>query len=249
MTSSFGGNMISIHLWILYSFVIFKLFVADVYLSEMNQYSIYFVFLYSVLFLIYLFSFNISLTTNDAVCGSSNTYIAGMATLIPYIFVYGLGMSLILLFKGWLRSFSNTFGLSVIRLCGYSSFIQERINQNDAPTSTNKDTYQTIQMIYNNPDVYINELYINDVSDTEFIQMIEKMDKNVKTEPATIKEYKKYINMKETVGTYIWVAIFSVLTILTSQNTLLAQNCTTTLGDQTDFNTYLMSQLSEQSTT
>lgn len=241
MTSSFGGNMISIHLWILFSFVILKLFVADVYLSEMNQYSIYFMFLYSVLFLIYLFSFNISLTTNDAVCGSSNTYIAGMATLIPYIFVYGLGMSLIFLFKGWLRSFSNTFGLSVIRLCGYSTFIQERINANKDNATSN--TIETMKMIYNNPDVYINEL---DIDDNNFVPMIKEFDSGA--DPVIINEFKKYINMKESVGTYIWVAIFSVLTILTSQNTLLSQNCTTTLEDQTEFNTYLMSQLSGQST-
>jgi hypothetical protein len=240
MTSSFGGNMISIHLWILFSFVILKLFVADIFLSEMHQYSKYFLFLYSVFFLIYLFSFNIKLTSNDIICGSSNTYIAGMATLFPYIFVYGLGMSLIYLFNGWLRSFSNTFGLSIIRLCGYSSFIQERINAN----KTNDTTIQsTMKMIYNNPDVYINELDIND--ETHFEAMIQEFDTNVNDE--TMKEYKKYINMKESVGTYIWVAIFSVLTILTSQNTLLAQNCTTKLEDQTEFNTYLMSQLSSSS--
>tara|TARA_B100001063_G_C16777600_1_gene566976 strand:+ start:7139 stop:7867 length:729 start_codon:yes stop_codon:yes gene_type:complete len=240
MTSSFGGNMISIHLWILFSFVILKLFVADIFLSEMHQYSKYFLFLYSVFFLIYLFSFNIKLTSNDIICGSSNTYIAGMATLFPYIFVYGLGMSLIYLFNGWLRSFSNTFGLSIIRLCGYSSFIQERINAN----KTNDTTIQsTMKMIYNNPDVYINELDIND--ETHFEAMIQEFDTNVNDE--TMKEYKKYINMKESVGTYIWVAIFSVLTILTSQNTLLAQNCTTKLEDQTEFNSYLMSQLSSSS--
>lgn len=240
MTSSFGDNMISIHLWILFSFVILKLFVADIFLSEMHQYSKYFLFLYSVFFLIYLFSFNIKLTSNDIICGSSNTYIAGMATLFPYIFVYGLGMSLIYLFNGWLRSFSNTFGLSVIRLCGYSSFIQERINAN----RTNATTIQsTMKMIYNNPDVYINELDIND--ETHFEAMIQEFDKNTNDE--IMKEYKKYINMKESVGTYIWVAIFSVLTILTSQNTLLAQNCTTKLEDQTEFNTYLMSQLSSSS--
>ena len=198
-------------------------------------------FLYSVLFLIYLFSFNISLTTNDAVCGSSNTYIAGMATLIPYIFVYGLGMSLIFLFKGWLRSFSNTFGLSVIRLCGYSTFIQERINANKDNATSN--TIETMKMIYNNPDVYINEL---DIDDNNFVPMIKEFDSGA--DPVIINEFKKYINMKESVGTYIWVAIFSVLTILTSQNTLLSQNCTTTLEDQTEFNTYLMSQLSGQST-
>ena len=232
--------MISIHLWILFSFVILKLFVADIFLSEMHQYSKYFLFLYSVFFLIYLFSFNIKLTSNDIICGSSNTYIAGMATLFPYIFVYGLGMSLIYLFNGWLRSFSNTFGLSIIRLCGYSSFIQERINAN----KTNDTTIQsTMKMIYNNPDVYINELDIND--ETHFEAMIQEFDTNVNDE--TMKEYKKYINMKESVGTYIWVAIFSVLTILTSQNTLLAQNCTTKLEDQTEFNTYLMSQLSSSS--
>jgi hypothetical protein len=245
MTSSFGGNMISIHLWILFSFVILKLFVADVYLSEMKQYSKYFMFLYSVLFLIYLFAFNLKLTSDDAICGSSSTYVAGIATIFPYIFIYGLGMLLIFTFEGWLRSFSNTFGLSVIRLCGYSSFIKERINKNyKSPTNQNTETDKTIQMIYNNPDVYINELYINDGSDTEFIDMIEKIDEGGANDENIRKEYKKYINMKESVGTYIWVAIFSVLTILTSQNTLLVQNCTTTLDDQTEFNTYLMSQLS-----
>ena len=259
--ASFGKSVIQIHLWLLFIFVILKC-ILDFNVLKMHTYSIYFVFLFSVLFFIYLFAQNMMMTKDSLVCGKENTRLGFYATVFPYVFIYMLGMMIVHLFPGWLRSFSNTFGLTVVRMCGYDITVSEIFKRSNDPTSsdpstaspaTGKTGEQIIDQLYNDPDVFINELDLNQVEfvgpDNDEIQWVtldevkKELNDDIVLDDQKKKDLIGYLNIKDTVATYIWVGMLSTLTILVAQNRLLAENCTSKVENTTEFQEYLATQL------
>jgi hypothetical protein len=257
--ASFGKSVIQIHLWLLFIFVILKC-ILDFNVLKMHTYSIYFVFLFSVLFFIYLFAQNMIMTKDSLVCGKENTRLGFYATVFPYVFIYMLGMMIVHLFPGWLRSFSNTFGLTVVRMCGYDITVSEIFKQRSnepanatASSATGKTGEQIIDQLYNDPDVFINELDLNQVqfvgTNNDEIQWdsLYRLKEELKNDMVLDNQKKKdligYLNIKDTVATYIWVGMLSTLTILVAQNRLLAENCTSKVENTTEFQEYLATQL------
>jgi hypothetical protein len=256
--ASFGKSVIQIHLWFLFIFVILKC-ILDFNVLKMHTYSIYFVFTFSVLFFIYLFTQNMMMTKDSLVCGKENTRLGFYATVFPYVFIYMLGMMIVHLFPGWLRSFSNTFGLTVVRMCGYditvSEIFKQRSNESspsdpsNTSSATGKTGQQIIDQLYNDPDVFINELDLKQVkfgvTDNDEIQWgtLDRLKEDIVLDDQKKKDLIGYLNIKDTVATYIWVGMLSTLTILVAQNRLLAENCTSKVENTTEFQEYLATQL------
>ena len=117
-------SVLQTYWWFLFIFVVFKC-LLDFNKPDTFQYRNYILFLFSTIFFIFLLSYNIAYTTQDFICGTQNTSLAFYATLFPYVFIYVLGMLFISVFPGWLRSFSNTFGLTLIRFCGYQTTVEK----------------------------------------------------------------------------------------------------------------------------
>lgn len=241
-SKSFASNMISLHLWILFSFGIIKCFVFDTQIKDMHKYTTIVVVLFSVYFFIYLWFWNSYLTRNEIICGNYDFNVAAYSTIVPYLFVYGLGMLLVQQFPGWIRSFSNTFGLTFIRMGGYDEFIKDYVNYSKSTHEESQGEVSDIyKRIYENPTIFINELELDD--EAVFMNHLRQVKFDT-SDPKKINNLKKFINMKNSIGTFIWMALFSIITILTSQNTLLSQNCSKKIVEQKSFNDYINTQLS-----
>ena len=247
-SNSFGGNMISVFMWITFGFVSLKCYVGDLMVKNMHRYSTILLIFFSVFFFIYLLTWNVILTKHELICGSTNIYLGVTSTILPYVFIYMLGLLLLHAFPGWLRSFSNTFGLSVIRMSGYSSLMSKL----ETPSNNNNNTYSESQRIYKaiyqNPDTFINELDLNKKDEKGNLitiknQIPEFLKVKMNMTDIDFEELEKYITMKETIGTYIWVLLLSIFTILTSQNTLLNENCVKRVIDDNNFKDYIALQL------
>ena len=157
MDTSFGENMVVIYLAVFGCLGIFKLFL-DVNSLEIRS-NVYWGFV-SVAFFIYLLSWNISLVTHKIACNDPNGYVAIYSTIMPFAFIFILGGSIINLFPGWLRSFSNTFGLTFVQLCGYTLYDQD--NKSDESiivqdvAIAGPEIKTAVEKFYNDPDVLIN---------------------------------------------------------------------------------------------
>ena len=127
MDTSFGENMVVLYLAIFGVLGICKLFI-DVNIADISN-NIYWG-LVSVIFFIYLLLWNFTLVNHEIACNGPNGYVAIYSTIMPFAFIFILGGSIINLFPGWLRSFSNTFGLTFVQLCGYTLYDQE--NQSES---------------------------------------------------------------------------------------------------------------------
>ena len=117
-------SVLQTYWWFLFIFVVFKC-LLDFNKPDTFEYRNYILCLFSTIFFIFLLSYNIAYTKQDFICGTQNTSLAFYATLFPYVFIYVLGMLFISVFPGWLRSFSNTFGLTLIRFCGYQTTVEK----------------------------------------------------------------------------------------------------------------------------
>lgn len=233
--SSFGQWTISIYLWCLFIFIVIKCIVdSNIQYSEITNIS--FFMLFSLFFFAYLIGTNWHLTSNELVCnGKKNDQLGFYATIFPYVFVYVIGMVLVHIFPGWLRSFSNTFGLTIVRMCGYENTVKSIFKQDDT-----KDT--AIKVIYDDPDIFINELILDD---EDLSGTIRDITKNQDIKEEDIKDLKHFMNIKETIGTYIWVGIFSLITILISHNYMLSENCSSNIENEDKFQKYLATQLKD----
>lgn len=207
------------------------------------KYSYIILGIFSALFFVFLFINNVKFTEDEMVCGKKNMKIAFINTFIPYVFIYLLGIIILSIFPGWVRSFANTFGLSVVKMRGLGDTIEKWLGEKNS-NSDNKDFTIMIERIYSDPDVLINELYVDDAQFDESgnitWNVFDMVDRNIKgngqqstsitpEEQAKKQEIKReligFINIKNTIGQYIWALLLSIITILTSRNALLNESC------------------------
>ena len=112
-----------------------------------------------------------------------------------------------------------------------------------------------MKKIYNDPDTLINEFSTNNISynngdiiwsDFDDSVMKQFVPSNIIGDSHKFKEKMiGFINIKDTIGEYIWILILSLLTILVSQNHLLSENCGSASKDNSQFQEYLNKSLSK----
>ena len=245
----FGQNILSLFLSIFGSIGVLKI-MMDMNFEDMYQNTFFFLIFISVIFFVYCLGWNLSLTKNEMVCDSMNTSLAIQATVFPYVFIYVLGLSLLFIFPGWLRSFENTFGLTIVHMCGYS--LEKFINIGDKPTGENAEAkIRLYESFIKNPDVLMNEISIEgNTTDENIMQTFQKLMQHIMgTETSInltqdhINTLKKYVTIKKTVAIMIWVLLLGMLTLLVSQNTLLNNNCQKKVEDRDEFKKYVTNQL------
>ena len=249
-------NTIQGYWWTLFIFVLLKSIFDYNRSQEAYKAQTIILVLFSVVFFVFLLLMNIAYTENEFICGKRNFSLAIYSTIFPYIFIYMLGILMINIFPGWLRGFSNTFGLTVIRMCGFDEkyFLQPQ-NSNGAAADATATATETetagqntvlLQKIYDNPTPLFNELVdypSDDIKDWPNITGLKhlKNDNNIK------KKYKLlgYMLIKDNVAIYLWVALLSSITILVSENNLLSNTCNPDPKDDDQFQKYLATQLRE----
>ncbi len=111
---------------------------------------------------------NLAMTANVNVCGSSNLTFAMYHTAVPWICIFGVTALCLLSFPGWLRVFSNTFGLYAAQAYGLQNVIskiftsaERAVASETATKSGNTPDIQllkSIDSIYSSPTTIINEL-------------------------------------------------------------------------------------------
>ena len=245
MDTSFGENMVVIYLAVFGCLGIFKLFL-DVNSLEIRS-NVYWGFV-SVAFFIYLLSWNFTLVNHEIACNGPNGYVAIYSTIMPFAFIFILGGSIINLFPGWLRSFSNTFGLTFVQLCGYTLYDQENPSESiiikKNSVTRNQDIETAVEKFYNDPDVLINEMQ-TDNNESQINKILEPIGCQLNNTNNGYGLLVKYIKIKETVGYAIWFLLLGLLTILTSQNSILSEECNKNVSDDKTFKKYISSELRE----
>jgi phosphate starvation-inducible membrane PsiE len=189
--------------------------------------------IYFILILVSQFILNIYLAKQ--LCNSpSNVGTAAVATIIPWILIFGLLNLLLTMFPGWLAAFSNTIGYAVASVIGVSSLFTEKLL--NVGTPPNKDALKVIQNILSDPSTIINTL--NDENIVNFwnksveVQLFKNglqpvQNANASNSPL-FSELKKYIMLKNLVSYFIWYLLTGILITSISYNYMLTVPCVQT---------------------
>ena len=192
--------------------------------------------IYFILILVSQFILNIYLAKQ--LCNSpSNVGTAAVATIVPWILIFGLLNLLLTMFPGWLAAFSNTIGYAVASLVGVSSLFTEKLLNVGNPQS--RDALKVIQNILNDPSTIINTLndenvkYFWNKSVSPSVNLFKSDLKPIYDEKADnndplFYELKKYIMLKNLVSYFIWYLLTGILITSISYNYMLTVPCVQT---------------------
>jgi hypothetical protein len=191
--------------------------------------------IYFILVLVSQFILNIYLAKQ--MCNSpSNVGTAAVATIIPWILIFGLLNLLLTMFPGWLAAFSNTIGYAVASVVGVSSLFTEKLlNVGNPP---NRDALKVIQNILNDPSTIINTLNDENIKDfwnksvspgvNLFKSDLKPIDDEKADNNPLFYELKKYIMLKNLVSYFIWYLLTGILITSISYNYMLTVPCVQT---------------------
>jgi len=217
-------------------FVLIKTFLLYTSVDETERaHHLKIIFTFLTLAIYFLFSYFtiLSATGEEIICGEYKYKIAFYATIIPFIFIYSFGIFLISIFPGWVRCFSNTFGSSILSL-GLQSTIINKLNETQDTSSVPSSRIR--QLYSNDPKILLNEIEFdrsgnltsNVINAYKELGITIKNENDNENDNDEIKNlFKQYIYCKDSIGEGIWHFLLGIISILSSYNIILAENCNT----------------------
>jgi hypothetical protein len=209
-----------------------------------KEYTMTNIYLWMGMFIIITFfiqtASNAYLTSRKEICGKTDIGIALNSTIYPWIFIYVIILVFIFFMPGWIRIFSNTFGLFFANAWGLKDLLSSTIFNVSNKNSTNPSLLNTINMVYNDPSLLINELDPSKIDiqrnpETNVLISVnwDSLDKllnsgifnnTVMDNDSKLKLHNMML-LKETVGVSVWLFLGGVIAVLISTNTLLSTQC------------------------
>ena len=183
---------------------------------------------------------NINLTSSPELCGKPDLSLALYSTIIPWIVVFTVFTLFLMIAPGWLRIFSNTFGVTAAEAYGIKHHINE-ILQKPLQPSTDPVMIQMLERIYLDQMSLVIELDIDDVVLDPFtfpaINRLVEMKVIAPIPPDKTKSLESLhdaLVLKETVGFFFWFILIGIFCILISTMTLISSGCTPRIGSSYD---------------
>jgi hypothetical protein len=237
-----SSNLVNVSIITYISFT-FLFFVLKFRFFPANNY--YWILLFLMISSMAQFVQNINITASPDVCGSSDIKMAFQSTFVPWILIFTLFTLLMVSSPGWLRVFSNTFGVFAAEAYGIQKSIQAVMKKPESD-STNYEFLKMIDNIYSDRMSLVVELNLDDVTDVsgvftfpalqklEDLKLIAPMPTQEGKEKDEIIQARKDLYsallLKDNVGFFIWFLLIGIFCILVSTNTILSSNCSPKLA-------------------
>lgn len=187
----------------------------------------------NMIFIIYLISnvilqFLINLGITKTMCGNNNWLLALTTTVFPWILIFGLLFMLLLVFKGWLVPFSNTFGYGITKLLGSEQLLQnilkEKISEDKVGNS--KELAKFISDSISDPSMIMNQFSSDLPKFNELWNVMKRggLFKNSVTNEMKDKLFQ-FVCLKNIIAESIWYILTGILTITASTNYIISKGC------------------------
>jgi len=196
-------------------------FMIKYYIGNKGNFMVWNV-IYYVLVIVTMFSINIGTTKSN--CGFPSYGLAALATIIPWVIIFGLLNIMLLMFPGWLSPFSNTFGYLLAKLNGvndtFNNIFKNKMVKKDAPASL-QNASEALEHIYSNKSLLLNEITVENFSDfwSKMTPLFKPDANNYKT------ELLNFVRMKTIVSEFLWYMLTGGLITTISYNYILNNGC------------------------
>jgi hypothetical protein len=209
-------------------YFVFKTIFTPISSDEKNTKSKILFAIYLLVLLLGELTINIGLT-KDICGGTSQIGTASLATFIPWILIFGTMETLLQIFPGWLRPFSNTFGYLFTK-GGISKTMNDLLNAPGINKSTSNDmkyVQKALAKIYEDQSLLVNEATTSNFDDFwEKMTPLFNTDNDNNVQDSLKKDLLKHITTKESIARYIWYILTGGLITSASYNYIVNSECT-----------------------
>ena len=163
---------------------------------------------------------------------SYNVSNAFFSTAVPWVFIFGISCCCLVLIPGWLRVFSNTFGVSFSKMAGLNDAVIEIFGDKSKISEVDAELKQTIELLYSSKSQYVNEIDLDCEFDDQgqvrswpsLERLLNFMKIDQKESSLKTNLYNK-LSIKEDVGYFVWFILIGSISVLVSTNSLLVSKC------------------------
>lgn len=210
-------------------FVIITLIYFAVLVVYKGENNITPLIIYVIVTLLTQLTSNVFLTKQ--LCGEINGKTALIYTLLPWILIFGIFNLIILVFPGWLRPFSNTFGYFIISFMGLSSTIKNIIIQPADRNNPDVKLSKTLEEIYDNRSLLINEISNGPNGFEKFWEQLLADVTNKTNANKFKKDLENLVKLKFLISKFIWYLLVGILTTLTAYNFIIQTPCSVSVKE------------------
>ena len=187
----------------------------------------------NIIFIIYLLSniiiqFLVNLGITKTMCGSNQWGIALMTTLFPWIIIFGVLFMILLVFKGWLVPFSNTFGYGITKLLGSEQLLKDILKDkiSEQSVGNSKELAKFISDSLSDPSLILNQ-FNSDYDKFNELWNIMKKGGLFKTSvtPDMKERLYRFVCLKDIISESMWYLLTGILTITASTNYIVSKGC------------------------
>ena len=169
---------------------------------------------------------NVSLASSK--CGANQGAIPFIATIIPWLFMFGSLTMILSLFPGWLSPFSNTFGYLAAMISGVNGLINDIFlpySKSKVPEKNQNDPAQlALAHIYGKKSLMINE--ITPANFDYFWSSMKNLFRSGVEKNQQLKERLfNIIVLKDTVAEFMWYILGGLLVSSISYNYIITSDC------------------------
>ena len=181
------------------------------------------------------FANNLYITKYPEICGAYNMSSALTATIVPWLCIFGVTCLCLTNIPGWLRVFSNTFGIMIATMAGLNETVSKIFDKTNRGNGNDSEITDAANLLYANRNKFINEVNMDFTEDTitntmEWPSLFGILDfmKISYAEVEKQKEIKKLyklLQLKEDAGYFLWMILIGSISVLISTNSLLLSSC------------------------
>lgn len=210
---------------------------ASVASKQKMTMSLYFLIVLTIQIIISV----ISIVNRCGGTSSSNVFAAFRLTVIPWVFIFGVMMTMIMMYPGMKSGFSNVLGYMAVSNSA-NKLLSELLVNPEVETQIDgsqmsednkvkmRNTAQSIVQIMGNTSVLINQVVPENFSSfwSSITPLMKPMYKNNPDSPETMSLKHKLLNMsitRDNVGEGSWYFYTGILVILLVQSNVLNYRC------------------------